>query len=167
MLVCFFTAGVMMACPPSNGAKACSGSNMEKSENGGMVDVKFTELNLNVKGMTCAGCENKVKAALGGIEGVVETKRVDSQSDEATLTYDPAVTSEEQIIKSLSEKTGYSITVIQSGGMNEVKSESASEAKICSKECAKDCCKNKTEAEKAACAKAKASGDKKLKEVKE
>lgn len=157
LLVCFLTAGVMMACPP-DGAKASS--NMEKSENGAMVDVKFTQLNLNVKGMTCAGCENKVKAALGGIDGVVETQRVDSKSDEASLTFDPTVTTQEEIIKTLSEKTGYSITVIESAGMNK------SDVKACSKECAKDCCKNKSEAEKAACGKAKASGVKDMEEQK-
>lgn len=32
------------------------------------------EIKINVKGMVCSGCENRVKNALGDIEGVEEVK---------------------------------------------------------------------------------------------
>ena len=160
LLVCFLSAGIAMACPP-DGAKASS--TIEKSEDAAMVDGKFASLDLSVIGMTCAGCENKVKAALGGIDGIVETKKVDSETDVASLTYDPSVVSEAAIIEALSAKTGYSISVIQSAGMTE------KDAHKCSTESTKACCANKakskdscTKEQKAACAKTKASADKEL-----
>ncbi|MCP4122497.1 MAG: heavy-metal-associated domain-containing protein [Bacteroidetes bacterium] len=164
-LVCFLCAGVAFACPP-DGAKASS--TMEKSENAAMVDGKFASLDLNVKGMTCAGCENKVKAALGGIDGVVETKKVCSESDKASLTFDPSVVSAEEIMEALNSKTGYAISVVKSAGMTD------KDAKGCSAECKKDCCAGKAKAkssctkahQKASCAKSKASGDKELEKAK-
>ena len=163
LLVCFLFTGVAFACPPDD-TKASS--TIEKSENGGMLDMGFTSLNLNVVGMTCAGCENKVKAALGGIDGIVETQNVDAETDMATLTYDPEVVSEEDIIEALSSKTGYSITVVKSAGMTD------KDSKGCSADCTKECCASKakaktscTKAQKAACKEAKASGDKELKKA--
>lgn len=166
LLVCLLSTGVALACP-GHGDKAST--NMEKSENGAKAEVTFASLDLKVVGMTCGGCENKVKAALSGIDGVVETKKVCSESDQASLTYDPSVVSEEQIIAALGEKTGYSITVITSGAKTEAGAEaetsavkkscaSAEKAKACSSAEKKAC----TKAEKAACEKSKASADKEL-----
>ena len=147
LLICFLTTGVIMACPPE-GSDA-TGSKVEKVESGAMVEGTFVTLNLGVKGMTCGGCENKVKAALGSIDGVVETKKVSSESDEAVITYDPSVTNEETIVKALTEKTGYAIAVSKDGAMTEGASK-ASCAKTCTKE------------QKAACNKAKDGAEEKL-----
>ena len=169
LLVCFLCTGIAFACPP-DGAKASS--TMEKSENAAKVDVKFASLDMNVKGMTCAGCENKVKAALGSIDGVVEAQKVCSESDKASITYDPNVVTAEEIMEALGSKTGYAISVVKSAGMTE-----ADAKKGCDATCAKECCAGKakakasctkaekascTKAQKASCAKAKASGDKEL-----
>ena len=137
-----------MACPPE-GSDA-TGSKVEKVESGAMVEGTFVTLNLGVKGMTCGGCENKVKAALGSIDGVVETKKVSSESDEAVLTYDPSVTNEETIVKALTEKTGYAIAVSKDGAMTGEGATKASCAKTCTKE------------QKAACNKAKDGAEEKL-----
>jgi copper chaperone CopZ len=130
---------------------------------GDVVVAKFAALTLNVKGMTCGGCENKVKAALSGINGVVETQKVSAEANSAVLTFDPSVTSSEVIAKSLSEKTGYAITVVKSAGVESsaVKACCASKeaGKTCSKEEAKSC--SKTAATKS-CSETKAVGNEKL-----
>lgn len=173
MALCFLTTAAI-ACPPSgDGAKAEAQSE---------ASVKLAKLNLNVVGMTCGGCENKVKAALGGIDGIVETHKVCSESDKASLTYDPEVTTEEEIIAALGEKTGYSITIITSAGMTEEAAKAGEAKKACASKSgeAAACCKGKSKAEcakakaecskskadKASCDKAKASADKDLKEEK-
>ncbi len=112
------------------------------------TEVALSTLNLDVEGMTCQGCEYKVKSVLQGIDGVVATNKVCSQSDKASLTYDPKKISEEQIIVQLAEKTGYGISV----------SENTAKAKT---ECTKsktECTKSKTECtkSKAECKKSKA-----------
>ena len=135
--------------------------------------MKFASLDLDVDGMTCMGCENKVKAVLGSLDGVVETKKVCSESDKAVLTYDPEVITEEEIIEALVAKTGYKIVVAKNAGMTDESDASetseASAKKSCSKEaakaCSKEAAKSCTKAEKAACAKAKASADKELEEA--
>ncbi len=131
---------------------------------GDVVVAKFAALTLNVKGMTCGGCENKVKAALSGIDGVVETQKVSAEANSAVLTFDPAITSSEVIVKSLSEKTGYAISVVKSAGVDEssaMKACCANKAagKTCSKEDAKAC--SKTAATKS-CSETKTVGSEKL-----
>jgi len=161
LLVCFLCTGIAFACPP-DGAKASS--TMEKSENAAKVDVKFASLDMSVIGMTCGGCENKVKAALGGIDGVVETKKVCSDSDKASVTFDPSVVTAEEIMDALGEKTGYSISVVKSAGMTDKDAKaccagkSKAEKAACSKAQKTSCSKS----QKAACEKSKASGDKDL-----
>ena len=157
LMVCFLLTSVSFACPPDGDKSEAKISNASEA------NVQFASLNLSVKGMTCAGCENKVKAALTGIDGVVETKKVCSESDRASLTYDPSVVSEEQIMAVLKEKTGYAIAVVKSAGMTE-----ADAKKACSAECKKDCCAGKSKAscakKKASCAKSKALEKKALEE---
>ena len=145
--------GMAMACPPEGSAEVEKKAEAETTEN---VEVVFAKLNLSVDGMTCGGCENKVKAALTGIDGVVETHKVCSESDKASLTYDPNVTSEEEIIAQLGDKTGYAIAVIKSAAKTEAGEAKSAEAKAA-------CAAKKAEA-KASCSKSKASADKELKE---
>ncbi len=149
LLVCVLCSSVAFACPPSgDGAKAST--KVEKSMD---AAVQFASLDLDVKGMTCAGCENKVKASLASIDGVVETKKVCSKSDKASLTFDPNVTSSDEIIKQLAKATGYSVAVVKSAGISD------SAARKCSAECAKACCSGKSAKGKSSCTKAKAVGD--------
>lgn len=160
LLVCCLVAGTALACPPDKAeADAKSDTKIEKSENA--AKVQFASLDLNVTGMTCGGCESKVRAALSGIDGVVETKKVCSDSDKASLTYDPNVVTEEEIIAALTEKTGYSIAIDKSAGMTEA---DAKEASLQKKECTKAEKAACTKAQKASCQKAKASADKDLEE---
>ena len=156
LLVCFLATGIAFACPPSGEAKA--ETKIEKTENAA-IQAEFASLDLSVEGMTCGGCENKVRAALTGIDGVVEAKKVCSESDRASLTYDPSVVSKEEIMSALKEKTGYAIAVVKSAGMTEADAKEASTKKACTAAEKKQCAKSK-----ASCAKAKASAEKDLEE---
>jgi len=53
-------------------------------------------LTLNVTGMTCGGCENSVKRALGRLDGVTEVTA--SHADQkVVVTLDPARVGEAQV----------------------------------------------------------------------
>lgn len=54
------------------------------------------ETTLQVKGMTCTGCENRVRTALQRLEGVV-TANADHRAAAVSLRFDPERISEEQI----------------------------------------------------------------------
>jgi copper chaperone CopZ len=132
---------------------------------GDVVVAKFAALTLDVKGMTCGGCENKVKAALSGINGVVETQKVSAQTNSATITFDPSVTSSDAIAKSLAQKTGYAITVVKNAGVDGTSAAKACCAskeagKTCSKEEAKTCGKTSTATK--SCSETKSVGTEKL-----
>lgn len=153
LLVCCLSITVAFACDGEGHKKAA----VEQS-GGEVVVAKFAALNLDIKGMTCGGCENKVKAALSGIDGVVETQKVCSQSDKASLTFDPAVTSSEAIIAALGEKTGYAVTVSKNAGIAEASTTEAAKAKSCTAAQKKACTKSAAKS----CSKAKAVGTDKL-----
>jgi copper chaperone CopZ len=55
------------------------------------------EVTLPVTGMTCGGCENAVKRAVGALAGVCAVT-ASHQSDEVSVTYDPDQVSRDQII---------------------------------------------------------------------
>ena len=62
-----------------------------------VLDVK-----LSVRGMTCAGCVDKVQAALIKIEGV-EGAEVDLESNMAKVTYKKGSTTPEKLAKAVTE----------------------------------------------------------------
>ncbi len=66
------------------------------------------ELKLNVKGMTCTGCEEGIKYALNKVDGVIET---DASYDDgvATVKFDGAKTNREAIVQAINT-TGYTVT---------------------------------------------------------
>ena len=59
--------------------------------------VMPAEVTLPVTGMTCGGCENAVKRAVGALAGVCAVT-ASHQSDEVSVTYDPDQVSRDQII---------------------------------------------------------------------
>ena len=79
----------------------------------GKTDVKTTslenlvEVSIEVKGMTCEGCEKAIVKNLDAIEGVKEASasHVDSV---ALVTFDQLQTSIDEIVKSI-ENTGYTV----------------------------------------------------------
>ena len=66
-------------------------------------------LDLSVTGMTCGSCVRHVADALRGVEGVGEAS-VDLQAGRATVQYDPAGATAEQLIQAV-EEAGYQAAV--------------------------------------------------------
>jgi len=68
------------------------------------LDVK-----LSVRGMTCGGCVNAVKAALERVPGVTKAD-VSLEKNEAVVTYEKGKATPEDLIKAV-EKAGFKASV--------------------------------------------------------
>lgn len=64
------------------------------------------EITLKVTGMMCGGCENRVKSAVGNIDGV-ENVTADHTTGKVVITSNDNVT--EDIIKEALEDIGYEV----------------------------------------------------------
>ena len=62
-------------------------------------------VDINIEGMTCNGCVQKVESTLKKVEGVSETS-VKLASNSATVTYDVEKTNEEKLTKAVNS-TGF------------------------------------------------------------
>ena len=63
---------------------------------------------LPIGGMSCASCANRVERRLNGLEGVTAT--VNYATERATVDFDPAVASPEQLVRAV-EEAGYEATL--------------------------------------------------------
>ena len=68
------------------------------------LDVK-----LSVRGMSCGGCVNAVKAALEKVKGVTKAE-VSLEKNEAVVTYQTGKTTPEELVKAV-EKAGFKASV--------------------------------------------------------
>ena len=68
-----------------------------------------TTLDLSITGMTCGSCVRHVTEALRGVSGVGEAQ-VDLQGGRATVAYDPATATAEQMVQVV-EEAGYQAAV--------------------------------------------------------
>lgn len=78
---------------------------------GVVVDQDQTEIKLGdfkIKSMTCTGCEEHVKHAVSGLNGVLETT-VSHKNANAQVKFDARIVSVEEITEAIN-KTGYTIT---------------------------------------------------------
>ncbi len=66
------------------------------------------DVTLNIKGMTCGGCESKVKAALSACKGVSDVK-VSHNKGKADFHLDSGKGSIEEVMKAV-KKLGYTVT---------------------------------------------------------
>ena len=64
------------------------------------------EIKLNVEGMTCGGCENRIKNALSEIEGV-ESVTANHETKEVTITLNAEV--EEETLKETITDLGFEV----------------------------------------------------------
>ena len=64
---------------------------------------------LNIKGMTCTGCEHSVNAALNNSEGVLEASS-SYKSGIATVKFDQTKVSVDQLATNVEKATGYKVT---------------------------------------------------------
>ncbi|MCF8303264.1 MAG: cation transporter [Bacteroidales bacterium] len=69
-------------------------------------NLKFTTL--DVKGMTCTGCENTVKKSVTELGGIIEVT-ASHKDGKATVEFDASKTSIEDIQKAIKNK-GYDVT---------------------------------------------------------
>ena len=76
-----------------------------KTESGNIDSTNFVEAKIEVKGMTCEGCENTIVKSLKEIDGVEEAtaSHIDSV---ALVTFDQSKTTIDKLVESI-EKTGY------------------------------------------------------------
>jgi mercuric ion transport protein len=65
------------------------------------------ELNFNVEGMTCAGCEENVKHAVNGLPGILEVT-ANYEEGTANVKYDKSKTNKQAIIEAI-DATGYKV----------------------------------------------------------
>lgn len=72
-------------------------------------DVPLRQARLDIRGMTCSGCESSVTHALSSKKGV--TKATASyEAGLARVTYDPSMVSPEVLKKAIEEEVGYTVT---------------------------------------------------------
>jgi len=62
---------------------------------------------LQVDGMTCTACENRIQRALGKLEGVRQA-RADHRANEVRVVFDPAETPEE--VRACITQAGYEVS---------------------------------------------------------
>jgi mercuric ion transport protein len=94
-----FLAVIALGCGNPNTGSEQSSSKAEPAE--------FSELRLDVKGMTCEGCENAIIRSLGRLDGVYSSD-ASHEDDLVTIKYDPDVVDLDQITEAIT-KTGYNV----------------------------------------------------------
>lgn len=73
------------------------------------------QVNLQIKGMKCGGCESKVKSILKDVNGVVSTESISAADGAAVLIIDTKKTSEKEVAAVLADKSGYDVKVVSGG----------------------------------------------------
>lgn len=103
---------------------------------------KMEMVNMNIKGMTCGGCEGSVTAALEKTPGVVKVLSVNYKDGSALVCIDPAKTKAETLTQTVANK-GYEAQIIPA-----VATTTGATTKAAGAGCSKTC----TPEEMAACA---------------
>lgn len=67
------------------------------------------QVKLDIKGMTCQGCESTVNHVLSNKKGVISTV-ASYDKGQAEVSYDPAVVSPETLRSAIEEEIGYQVT---------------------------------------------------------
>lgn len=68
----------------------------------------ITEVNFDIEGMTCTGCEEHIKNAVAQLSGFIEVT-ADHQTGKATVKFNKSKTNIDKIIVAINE-TGYKVT---------------------------------------------------------
>ncbi len=89
-------------------AAACGNSSQNQTSTAPDVEPdNLTEISLDVKGMTCSGCENSVKRSLGEQVGVYAAE-ASHESELVVVRFDPAAIGIDQITEAIS-RVGYKV----------------------------------------------------------
>ncbi|PLX15668.1 MAG: hypothetical protein C0599_16300 [Salinivirgaceae bacterium] len=73
--------------------------------------ANFIQVELQVDGMTCTGCEKTIEANVNKLEGIGSIK-ADHKAGTAVLTYDESNVDIEEVKKVMAEK-GYTVTAVK------------------------------------------------------
>ena len=90
-------------CNEPCGDKACEVAKIKQVSTSESADTE--EVVLNVKGMTCGGCENRVKGALNGCVGVKDAQ-VSHKDGKAVVEVEKGKANKEKLIEAV-EKVGF------------------------------------------------------------
>ncbi len=91
---------------------ACSSSGSKTSSKETAAEVALSEenlahINLDVKGMTCEGCENAITASINKLDGIQEATASHTK-EEVVVVFDSTKTSQLAIEKAIAD-AGYSV----------------------------------------------------------
>ena len=103
LLFLLIPAFLLAACS-SSGSKSES---KETSTEVSLAEENLTHLHLDVKGMTCEGCENTVVAGIKSLEGIQEAT-ASHTAEEAVIVYDSTMTTVDAISNAIAD-AGYSV----------------------------------------------------------
>ncbi len=122
-------------------AKGISAEECEKFCQSG----KFSSVTMSVKGMTCAGCENGLRASLEKVPGVMKVGKVSHTDESAFMFIDPKQVKSETLLKLVTEK-GYKAEIIPaSATVTKADAKAASCAATCGAAAAAACGKAKAD----------------------
>ena len=100
-------AGLMLTFPSYSHVFYSSGGNMSTPVFVEQDTTKTNKIVIDVKGMTCAGCENHIEHEVGLLKGV-KSVEASYSTGSATIEYLPAILEEKKIIEAIN-KTGYKV----------------------------------------------------------
>src|SRR5512144_1427010 len=90
---------------PGHGPGARGDEEMTTNPTG--TEARAIDLELDISGMTCSSCANRIEKKLNKLEGVTAT--VNYATEKAKVTYPGSVTPEDLV--AVVEKTGYGATI--------------------------------------------------------
>ena len=76
-----------------------------------VTETSIQQISLEIKGMTCAGCEEHVKYAVNQLEGVLQSE-ASYETGTAIIGYDQSMVSKDEIVAAVN-KTGYEVFNIE------------------------------------------------------
>ncbi|MCP4684181.1 MAG: heavy-metal-associated domain-containing protein [bacterium] len=121
-------------------AKACAASLGMTVEECQALCSQYTLVTMDIKGMTCTGCEKSIEASLVKVPGVHKVAKISHEEGKAMVFVDPKKAGNDVLVKTVADK-GYTVDIIPAVATADTKVETkAVDAKGC------------TAAQKAACA---------------
>jgi copper chaperone CopZ len=95
---------LMAAACSSGGSKSSSGESQSEAQ---VSEENIVHLHLDVKGMTCEGCENAIKAGINKLEGIREASASHTH-EEVMVVYDSTKISLHDIEHAIAD-AGYTV----------------------------------------------------------
>lgn len=76
-----------------------------------VTETSIHQLKLDIRGMTCAGCEEHVKYTVNQLEGLLQAE-ASFETGTASISYDQSVVSKDEIVAVVNQ-TGYEVTKVE------------------------------------------------------